>query len=226
MEFIMHQIPEVRPAQSARFWLAAPIAAALLITGCASSKATDVAFASTPVAETPRTLAVEVAVSPELAGDPDAREAADGLHYALLKRYRDAGLDASEAGGAAHAIVHVDVTKADRGSQMRRMLIGLGSGRSSLQTRTTFRVAGGGDPAMRFASSTKSSRKPGLILPGAVAAATGEVSRLAIGGGINLLIPGRAGLRNEADRSAKLIVRQTRELYRSSGWRWPEVERS
>ena len=99
---------------------------------------------------------------------------------------------------------------------------GFGAGRSALQTVTTFQVADRDTPAMSFSSTTKSSRKPGLMLPGAVAAATGDASRFLIGGGVNLLIPSRAGIPHEADRSAKLIVKQTRELYRASGWTWPQ----
>lgn len=76
-------------------------------------------------------------------------------------------------------------------------------------------------PAMSFSATAKDGRKPGLIVPGAVAAATGELSRLAIGGGVGLLMGSRSGLHRGAKRSAALIVKQTRQFYRASGWPWP-----
>lgn len=208
-------------------WVSAPVAAALLLSGCATSKATGVAIAASPATvSAPRAVAIKVAVSPELQSDPSASEAADLLEYALLKHYGKAGLTIAPHGAPAQALVHVKIVRADRGNKMRQMLVGFGSGRSSLQTDTSFHLSDRDAPSLSFSSSTKSGRKPGLILPGAVAVATGEASRLAIGGGINLLVPGRAGLRNEAERSAKQIVKQTRQLYLASGWRWPADEQA
>jgi hypothetical protein len=90
-----------------------------------------------------------------------------------------------------------------------------------LQTDASFVMAGETDPAMRFSASARSGHKPGLILPAGIAAATGEASRLAIGGGVGLLLEPRSSLSHEAERSAKAIVKQTRSFYRSSGWVWP-----
>jgi hypothetical protein len=219
---IVDTMPAAVRAPWSRSWLAALAVAALFLSGCATSTATGVAIAaSRATASAPRAVAVKVAVSPELRSDPSAGEAADLLQYALLKHYEKAGRTIAPDGAPAPALVHVRIVRADGGNQMQRMLVGFSSGRSSPQTDTTFQLSGQDTPALSFSSSTKSSRKPGLILPGAVAAATGEASRLAIGGGINLLVPGRAGLRNEAERSAKQIVKQTRQLYLASGWQWP-----
>ena len=102
-----------------------------------------------------------------------------------------------------------------------RLLIGFGAGRSALLTKASFDIAGQAGPAMSFSATAKDGRKPGLIVPGAVAAATGELSRLAIGGGVSLLVGRRSGLDGGAKRSAALIVKQTRQLYRASGWPWP-----
>lgn len=82
-------------------------------------------------------------------------------------------------------------------------------------------VAGQAGAAMTFSASAKDGRKPGVILPGGVALATGELSRLAIGGGLGLLMESRSGLDRGAKRSAAAIIKQTRLLYRASGWIWP-----
>lgn len=204
--------------------IAAPAAAALLLlAGCASSQATDVALAPPPaITPAPQSISVEVTVAPTLGDNADAQNAAEMLHAALLKRFGDAGVTARTATAPAPARLTVQITRADKGNGIKRMFAGFGAGRSALQTVTTFQVTDRNTPSLSFSSTTKSSRKPGLMLPGAVAAATGDASRFLIGGGVNLLIPSRAGIPHEADRSAKLIVKQTRELYRASGWTWPQ----
>jgi hypothetical protein len=215
-----------RPAARRNRWQAIlPLGALLLAAGCAGAKVENMSMAPVHAPVAPSTVRVDVALASDLRTNVDASKAAQLLQADLVKRYRKAGLSAfpsvSQPATPGSATVHVRVSRADAGSRAQRMLIGFGAGKSTLRSDVTFDIEGDASPALSLSASTNSGRKPGLILPGAIAAATGEASRLAIGAGVGVLFETRAGLSKEADRSAKLIVKQTRKLYQTSGWRWP-----
>nr|WP_278986197.1 DUF4410 domain-containing protein [Sphingobium yanoikuyae] len=196
-----------------------------LLSGCASVAVRDIRMTAAHQRPAPGALAVHVALAQDIQADPDAAKAALRLQACLVEAYRDAGLFASVASSGApsagDAMIRVRIIRADRGSQAERLLIGFGAGRSALLTKASFEVAGQAGAAMTFSASAKDGRKPGVILPGGVAMATGELSRLAIGGGLGLLMESRSGLDRGAKRSAAAIIKQTRLLYRASGWTWP-----
>jgi hypothetical protein len=232
METVMHQTLSLRPASASasatvrrRRWTGGLcLGGLLLLSGCAGAKIENLSMAAHRSGPAPAVLGVEVALAPDLQGDAAANKAAHALQAGLVKQYRKAGLQALPNAGpptAGSAAVRVRISRADPGDRMARLLIGFGAGQSALKTDASFTVADEADPAMRFSASAKSGHKPGLILPAGIAAATGEASRLAIGGGIGLLLEPRSSLSHEADRSAKAIVKQTRTLYRASGWTWP-----
>jgi hypothetical protein len=206
----------------------AALAGLLLLGGCAGARVENLTSTASHSPVAPSTLRVRVSLAPGLDADPKAVKVAHALEEYLMKRYREAGLmalvytgDPQPTPGAA--IVQVRIREADPGDRTARLLIGFGAGRSVLRTDATILVTGEAAPALHFTASAKSGRKPGLILPGGIAAATGELTGLAIGGGAGLLLESRSDLAHDADRSAKLIVRQTRELYRTSGWAWPSA---
>lgn len=195
------------------------VGALLLLPACAGTAVHDLSMAPARLQQIPGAIGVQVTLAPDIRSDPDAGRAE------LVKAYRKAGLPASvttdgqpSPGGAT---VRVQIVRADPGNSAERLLIGFGAGRSALLTKASFDIAGQAGPAMSFSATAKDGRKPGLIVPGAVAAATGELSRLAIGGGVGLLMGSRSGLDRGAKRSAALIVKQTRQFYRASGWPWP-----
>lgn len=231
----MHQtrtqnVPPFAPTRRRRRWKSSLcLGGILLLGGCAGAKVENLSMATPHTATAPTSLGVEVALAPGVETDAVASKAAQALQAGLVKAYQKAGLKALPVAAAAPApgtaTVRVHIRRADPGDRLARLLIGFGAGRSSLRTDATFLMAGEASPSMRFSASARSGHKPGVILPGAIAAATGEVSRVAIGGGVGLLLEGRSGLDDQAKKSAKAIVKQTRALYRSSGWIWPsEVE--
>ncbi|WP_083706627.1 DUF4410 domain-containing protein [Sphingomonas sp. gentR] len=201
------------------------VGALLLLPACAGTAVHDLSMAPARSQQIPGAIGVQVTLAPDIRSDPDVGKAAQRLQTELVKAYRKAGLPASvtpyrpPAPGGAR--VRVQIVRADPGNSAERLLIGFGAGRSALLTKASFKMAGQTGPAMSFSASAKDGRKPGMIVPGAIAAATGELSRLAIGGGVGLLMGRRSGLDGGAKRSAALIVKQTRQLYRASGWPWP-----
>lgn len=204
----------------------AVLLAVVPLAGCAKTTVGSLAIASAPIRQSaPTSLAIVVTVAPELGADDNAVSAAHRLREALLARYRKAGLPVSVASPAApvlsSAMVRVEISRADPGSRLERMLIGFGAGRSALRTETCLVLAGSSNVAMAFSTTTKSGRKPGLVLPGVVAAGTGELIGLAVGGGTGLLAEAGGGLDRSAKRAANTIVSQTRDFYRSAGWPWP-----
>lgn len=214
-----------RAGRRARWRPGAALAGLLLVSGCAGAKVENLSTAMPHSTATPATLHVAVSVSPDLRSEPSTTKVAQALQADLIKRYRREGIQALVYDGqpplAGVAIVQVKINRADPGDRMARLLVGFGAGRSVLKTDATITISGQDDTAMRFSASAKSSRKPGLILPGAIAVATSDATRLAIGGGVSVLLEPRSSLQHEADTSAKLIVKQTRQLYETSGWRWP-----
>lgn len=201
------------------------LAAALTMSGCSSAKLQGLTMTSPPAASAPTGLRIAVALAPDLQRNPAAFKAAQRLQAALIDRYRKEGLAVTVASNGlvepSTGTVHVDISQVEAGSAAKRLLIGFGAGQSSLRATTRFAVGDGAPSVMTFSTSAKSGRKPGLILPGGIAAATGRVAGLAIGGGIDLVVIGRGSLGHEADRTARLIVAQTKSFYRKEGWGWP-----
>lgn len=66
-------------------------------------------------------------------------------------------------------------------------------------------------------------KRPGFILPGAIAAGTGSLAPLAIGGGLDLAkaVAGGGGLDRRVGRTAEAMVGQLRKYYAAAGWAWP-----
>jgi len=201
---------------------------ALLLAGCASTKVEGLPAISSQTTPVPSSLGISVTVSPELESDTEAKKVAQVLQSDLVKYYGKAGLQTFIAAGEpiedAAALVSVRIDNADKGDRAARVLIGFGAGRSELETDVTIEIPGQTEPAMAFSATAKSGRSPGMIVPIGLAGATGKIYRLAIGAGTGLLTETGSDLNDDAARSAKLIVKQTRELYRSSGWVWPSDE--
>lgn len=216
----------IRRGLAARFAIVLFAATGLLtLTGCAGAKLSNLAVAPAQ-SQAPSALVVAVSVAPDLAGEPEALRAADELGKRLVKRYTKAGIQASS--GAAIRLprdvarLSVVVGRAEAGDWFRRFAIGFGAGRSVLHASASLQVQGANRPILNFSSRADSGRMPGFILSGGVAAATSDAANVAINGGLGLVSSSRDGLSRNADRTAKLIVKQTRLYYRRSGWLWPD----
>jgi Domain of unknown function (DUF4410) len=201
---------------------------ALALAGCAGAQVSDVA-ATHQADRPPGEILVEVSTAMETqpAGDVAAKLRSD-----LVQQLTKAGLAAEPFASGTNdpgaAVLHVSITEATPGSYLERLIIGFGLGRSQLQAKVALESAGGAaHPITAFDTSSASGRvMPGLVLPGAIAAASRNVMPLMIGGGLKLATSLRGSLDNSARQTAEAIVGEIKDYYASVGWRWPAHDRA
>jgi hypothetical protein len=126
------------------------------------------------------------------------------------------------------AVLQVTVTEASPGSRLERFVVGFGVGRAELEATANLRVAEPADalPLLEFNTSSDSGFKPGLLLPGGIALATGKVVHLAIAGGVDVALNVRGGLSQPLNRTTQAVVDQLEKYYESVGWYWPATHES
>ena len=201
--------------------------AVFALAACAGASVTSVSEAAAH-APPPREILVEVDAPPPAPADDraTARSIGSALGRDLVKQLDAAHLAASERppGTLARgdAVLHVDVTLADEGSRLKRVVIGFGAGRARLTATASLESAAGAS-LTRFDTASDSGMKPGLLLPGAVAGATGNLIHLAIGGGVDVAMNMRDGLAAPTQHTAGAIVKQLKTYYAAVGWPWPKA---
>lgn len=193
-----------------------------LLAGCATTKVENLAMTPTQ-APAPSAVLVQVSVSPDLRERPEAVKAAEQLRGKLVERYNKEGMTAAASGlGATAATMRVEITQAKKEDKAQQLIIGFGAGSSQLRMNAVLEVPGTAGPALQFSTKSKSSLKPGLIVPGGIAIASNDASRLPIAAGLGALSLTRNGLGKDVDRSAKKIVSETKDHYERLGWTWPK----
>jgi len=198
------------------------------LAGCAGAKVTNIASApgsSVP----PRDVLVAASVAPSLPPSQAAiaGKVAANLQAELVKRLTKNGI-AAEAyrPGTLHpgaAVLDVTIVNADPGNLAERFVVGFGLGKATLQVKADL-VSGdtaGANTEVAFDTSSDSGIKPGLILPGGIALATGNAIHLAIGGAIDVATNLHGGLARPTTNTAAAIIRQVKTYYASVGWPWP-----
>lgn len=200
-------------------------AAAALLGGCATAKVGGVATEGEP-GQRPAEILVDVhpaadVDAPHLAA---ASQASDQLEQALIQNLEKSGITAEAYNGAAGkgaALLHVSITDADPGNAVERFVIGLGAGKAKLQVNAELQL--GKEATTKFATSSDSGHKLGLIVPGGVAAATGQAIHLAIGGGIDVATSVHGGMERPLHATSTAIVQQIHKCYEQAGWYWPRA---
>lgn len=210
-------------------WLA--LGGLALLGGCASARVTDLAEAGGGGTAPAAILVETTSAAPVAARDAGvSSRAAAALERDLITRLSKSGLAAAALGPGptprGDAVLHVAISQADPGDRAERLLVGFGLGRSVLQVRTTLDSPSGATSTLAFDTASDSGRKPGLILPGGVAAITGNAAHLAIGGAVDVALTARGGLDRDADRTAKAIVTRLKAYYASMGWSWAAAPRA
>ncbi|MCB8881895.1 DUF4410 domain-containing protein [Acidisoma cellulosilytica] len=204
-----------------------------LLSSCAGAHVSNIASVSTTTpAPSEILVAVDTAPMPNADQTRAAAAVAPQLQAAVVRRLGKAHIAAIPytAGSArpGAAVLHVSIQQADPGSRAERFLIGFGMGSAKLEARadleTTLPSAHSSLTAFDTASDT--GIKPGLILPGGIALATGNLIHLAIGGGIDVVTNLNGGLSKPTNSTATAIVKQLHRYYRSAGWVWPTDEES
>ena len=199
----------------------------LTLAGCAGASVTGVSeeAAHTPP---PREILVEVDAPSDASPDEGAtaRSIGSALGRDLVKQLDAAHLVASERPPGTlprgDAVLRVDVTLADEGNKLKRVVIGFGAGKARLTATASLESADGAS-LTHFDTASDSGMKPGLLLPGAIAGATGDLIHLAIGGGIDVAMNMRDGLAAPTQHTAGAIVRQLKTYYAAVGWPWPHA---
>jgi hypothetical protein len=111
----------------------------------------------------------------------------------------------------------------NQGNQLRRSLIGLGAGESSLSTDVQIfqSTRGTTEPILEFAADANSGQMPGAAITGAPGAAIGGTAML-VSLGVNIAATGvkdyRSQVSNLADMIAKKIVQSLSNYYATQGW--------
>lgn len=176
-------------------------------------------------AQPPKRLIVEAGVAPGAAPASDAllEHAARQVRLDLTRRLEKEGFEildvASSQAPADAGVLQVLLIDADPGSRMRRMLIGFGAGRASIEASVRFIPAPSAEPQLSLTAQSLSRRRPSLILPIGIAAAGGSAGLAPLG--LSLIAEGRAGLDREVRRLNSEILDQMKATYRSSNWVWP-----
>ncbi|MGH8786761.1 MAG: DUF4410 domain-containing protein [Cupriavidus necator] len=131
--------------------------------------------------------------SPASASAQTATEARDQVASEIVRELQAKGLhavrsDAPVPAGANALIVDGDFSKIDEGTARRRLLIGLGAGKSevSAAVRITYRPANGAAvPLQGFVADADSGHLPGVAETGGAGAAAGHLA-VAAGAGAGL----------------------------------------
>lgn len=167
---------------------------------------------SPPVAR-PDMIVVEVTAPSSQ--DAARQAAADRLEGRLVKDMRKLGLPATRDPGAGAHTAHLDLRIVDyrRGSEAARMLVGFGAGKSAL-TVTAKLSTPDGTRGFALDAHTDSGIRPGLILPGGIAAATGDLAHLAVGGAVKAVTSVNDGSSGDIRRISRKVSRQVADYYR------------
>ena len=200
----------------------------LLLSGCAGAKVTDVASAtagSVPPSEI--LVAAGAASTVQDSQAATASRVAANLQSELVKRLTKNGITAEPyMPGTTHPgadVLEVTVLDADPGNLAERFVVGFGLGKAKLQVKANLLNGETASSAteVAFNTSSDSGVKPGLILPGGIALATGNAIHLAIGGGIDVATNINGGLSRPTKSTVAAIIGQLKKYYASVGWQWP-----
>ncbi|TDN61165.1 DUF4410 domain-containing protein [Paraburkholderia sp. BL10I2N1] len=227
---------------------AALVAGSLLLAGCAGG-VTDVSHAALHQVR-PDTIYVYFDSSPDqvkldsgmarklkarFAGaseadeqDKEAVEAREQVANEIVRKLQSMGLHAERSDVPAPAnqnalLVEGSFQTIDAGNRRRRMLIGLGAGKSEVgaSVQLLYKPAGGSPvPLQSFAATADSGKAPGVVETAGVGAAAGHVATAAaMGAGLHAATEAKHdSIPADAKRLADSIAKQVAALGAANGW--------
>ena len=185
-------------------------------------------FAVTPNDVVVDTLGSEFgrSTSPSSEDVQQARQVAASLSTQLVSKLLARGINAARATRARVAPVNAMVLKGefisiDKGSRVKRMVIGFGAGSSELRVRAHVYQATpyGLRRIARAEAKATGSKTPGMAVPvGAGAAAGRAASSAVVSGGMNVAREVRGGMDADAGRLADEIADRAEAFYKRQGW--------
>jgi hypothetical protein len=155
-----------------------------------------------------------------------ARATAASLSEQLVAKLQKKGIAAERALDDRVPPLHAFVVRGqfldvDKGSRLKRMVIGFGAGSSKLVARVqVYQAVDWGLRRIAEAEATASGAKaPGMAVPvGAGAAMGAAATSAAISGGLTVSREVRGGMVTDAGRMAEQIAKRAEAYYRSLGW--------
>lgn len=236
---------------AARLACVAMVCGSALLTGCASGRIDNASAASTPVQVRPDNIYVYTfdasaeqvkldggmmqKVKTQLEGSSAAqKQAADAAAVReqvadeIVHQLQSMGLRAIRSDIPAPAdqnvlLVQGNFDTIDSGNRRRRMLIGLGAGKSEVSgsVQILYKPAGGVPRLVQtFNASADSGKAPGMVATAGVGAAAGSIATsAAVGGGLHAVSETqRTGVSADAKRLADAVARQIGQIGVSGGW--------
>jgi Domain of unknown function (DUF4410) len=203
------------------------LAAALSLAACAGTRVHDVtAVPSRIPTVAPHTVQVQMVegetpeqLSARHAGTPaDEAQAVAGLSASLSAMLAERGLAAAPTGESPDLILRCVVTDARSGSMLKRMVIGLGSGKARLQLQVSLidpRI--NQQPILSFETISTTGSSPGAAIPIGPGGAIG-----AVGGAYGLYKGVKSGLPLEEQQTQKKIDGQLKTYFVAQGWTYRE----
>lgn len=219
--------------------------AATLALGCAKAGIDVMQAGPTgPMVKPPVLLVYDFAVTPEealtdsfgtyseRAGEAESKEiqlgraTAASLSEQLVAKLQKKGIAAERALDDRAPPLHAFVVRGqfldvDKGSRLKRMVIGFGAGSSKLVARVqVYQALDWGLRRIAEAEATATgSKAPGMAVPvGAGAAMGAAATSAAISGGLTVSREVRGGMHADAGRMAEQIAKRAEAYYRSQGW--------
>jgi hypothetical protein len=236
---------------AARLACVTMVCCSALLTGCAGSSIKDASTASTPVQVRPDNIYVYTfdansdqvkldggmmqKVKTQLEGSSTAQKQAaesaevrEQVANEIVHQLQSMGLRAIRSDVPAPADQNVLVVQGsfdtiDSGNRRRRMLIGLGAGKSQVSSsvQILYKPAGGTPRLVQtFTANADSGKAPGMVETAGVGAAAGSIATsAAVGGGLHAVSETkRAGVSADAKRLADAVAKQIGEIGVSGGW--------
>jgi len=234
-----------------RLVCAAMVCCTVLLTGCAASSIRDASAASVQPQVRPDTIYVYTfdadpdqvkldggmlqklkthmgGSSAEQKQIADADRVREQVADEIVHQLQALGLHAIRADVPAPPnqnvlLVQGSFDTIDSGNRRRRILIGLGAGKSQVSSsvQILYKPAGGAPRLVQsFTASADSGKAPGMAETAGVGAATGAIATTAaVGGGLHAVSETkRAGVSADAERVADAVAKQIAQIGVDSGW--------
>lgn len=225
---------------------------AMLLSGCAAASVTNTAQYATPMQTAPQSVYVYTfAGSPEavkldnsgivhklsasFSGSSQASQqtqaavaASNELTDEVVAKLQSMGVRAIRTDAPPPAdqnvmIVEGNVSSIDAGNQRRRMLIGLGAGKSEVkaQVQVLYKPAGGMPQLVQtFDADANSGHMPGVAETAGVGAAAGHIATSAVAGGALHVGSEHKGdtVTSDAKKLADSVAKQIAQIGVAQGW--------
>ncbi len=154
-------------------------------------------------------------------------EVQQAVSEALVENLRKMGLPAERAAegampGGTDLVIRGQIVRINEGNRTRRLAVGFGAGKSDVQAQVqVYYLRPDAPPQLlqTYDADANSGRRPGLAMGGAMAAGSGSVAPVVIGGALG--IHGetkKAGVAGEGERLGDRVAYNLAQFFVQQGW--------